>query len=152
MLYTKTKLKTLLSELKAKVKEVEEDKNSLEKRFWKSREWVNKSSRGSRSRLWNRRSQIVNLPLWGWKKSYLAHRMWCWRSLILLQKMKKRHKRECLKAKDELYQEMQTAHEKELDTWDELICLLKEKLKRNKTDVYVDGDNVQSYWVCWRSH
>ena len=33
MLYTKTKLKALLNDLKAKVKEVEEDKNSLEKRF-----------------------------------------------------------------------------------------------------------------------
>ena len=33
MLYTKTKLKALLSELKAKVKEVDEDKNSLQNRF-----------------------------------------------------------------------------------------------------------------------
>ena len=33
MLYKKMKLKELLSELKAKDKEVEEDKNSLEKRF-----------------------------------------------------------------------------------------------------------------------
>ena len=33
---------------------------------------------------------------------------------------------------------METAHKKELDVQDELICLLKEKLKRDKTDV--DGD------------
>ena len=33
MLYTKTKLKALLSKLKVKVKEVDEDKNSLQNRF-----------------------------------------------------------------------------------------------------------------------
>ena len=57
--------------------------------------------------------------------------------------MRRKHGRECLKAKNEIYQEIQTAHKKELDAQDELICLQKEKLKRDKTDV--DADNVQSY-------
>ena len=38
MLYTKTNLKALLSELKAKVKQVEEDKNSLEEKGFKSQD------------------------------------------------------------------------------------------------------------------
>ena len=36
---------------------------------------------------------------------------------------------------DELYREMQTAHKKDLDARNELISLLKEKLKRDNTDV-----------------
>ena len=59
------------------------------------------------------------------------------------EEMRKEHERECLKSKNEIYRKMQTAHEKELDAQDELICLQKEKLKRDKTDV--DGDNVQRY-------
>ena len=51
--------------------------------------------------------------------------------------MRGEHERECLKV---IYQEIQTTHKKELD---ELICLQKEKLKKDKTDV--NADNVQSY-------
>ena len=40
--------------------------------------------------------------------------------------MRRKHERECLKAKNEIYQEIQTAHKKELDAQDELICLQKE--------------------------
>ena len=42
---------------------------------------------------------------------------------------------DCLKTKVELYREMQTAHEKKLDAQDELICLLKEILRMDNTDV-----------------
>ena len=57
--------------------------------------------------------------------------------------MRKEHEKDSLKTKVEVYQEMQTPHKKKLDAQYELICLLKEMLRTDSTDV--DDDNVQSY-------
>ena len=113
---------------KAKVIEVEEDKNRLETMFESVERELNKAQEGIKtlnSKSSDSKSAFMELEdkLFSTHDELLEITDVAARCEWECEEMRKEYERECLKAKNELYKEMQTAHKKKLDAQDELICL-----------------------------